>query len=97
MAFAINIDWPGVTEERYEAVRKIVKWETDQPAGALFHVATFDAEGAHVLDLWDSPEQFQAFVDSRLMPGVMQIGITSQPTVRVLPVHALFTPGFTAK
>jgi hypothetical protein len=97
MAFAINIDWPGVTKERYEAVRQIVKWETDHPAGALFHVATFDDEGAHVLDLWESPEQFQAFVASRLQPGIAQVGVTSQPTVRVLPVYALYTPGFTAK
>jgi hypothetical protein len=62
----------------------------------LFHVAAVDEHGLHVTDIWESPEAFRTFVNDRLMPGVAQLGITSQPVVELIPVHALFTPGFQA-
>lgn len=95
MAIAMFMSWPTATVEQYEAVRKIVDWEGDRPPGGLLHVAAFDEGGMHVTDLWDSAEQFQAFVDQRLMPGVAQVGIQSQPEIKVLPVHALWAPAFT--
>ena len=94
MAVAMFMSWAGVTAEQYDAVRKLVNWEGDPAPGGLFHVAATDEHGLHVTDIWESPEAFQTFVNDRLMPGVAQLGITSQPVVEVLPIHALFTPGF---
>jgi hypothetical protein len=45
-----------------------------------------------VLDLWDSPQQFQQFVNDRLTPGVQKTGIESQPKVQIAEAHALFVP-----
>jgi hypothetical protein len=44
--------------------------------------------------VWDSAEDFQRFVDDRLMPGVQQVGIQGQPQVEILPAHAIFAPGY---
>ena len=55
------------------------------------------AKGLRVVDVWDTAEQFQQFVETRLMPGVAQIGIPGEPAVEVLPIHRLFTPGYTPK
>jgi hypothetical protein len=88
------MEWDGVTAEQYEEVRKLVNWEGDVPPGGLFHVAAVGERGLRVSDVWDSAEAFQAFVERRLMPGVKQLGITSEPRVELLPVHALFTPGY---
>jgi hypothetical protein len=60
----------------------VVKWESDPPKGAKFHTAWFAADGFHVLDLWDSRADFEAFVHDRLTPGVQQIGIQGQPKVQ---------------
>ena len=97
MAIMMIMEWSGVSVEQYDQLRPIVKWETDHPDGAMFHVASHDGNGLRVTDVWQSAEQMQAFIDKRLMPGVMAIGITSQPKVEVYPTHAIFTPGYDPK
>jgi hypothetical protein len=94
---AMHLKWDGITPEQYDEVRNIVKWETNKPNGGLSHVAYFDGKGLRVHDLWESAEDLQNFVDKRLMPGVAQAGVTSQPIVEVYPTHAVFTPGYIAK
>jgi hypothetical protein len=94
MPVVVMLRWEGVTPEQYEEARKLINWEGDVPAGGLFHVAAFDQSGARVTDVWDSAEDFQRFVDDRLMPGVQQIGIQGQPQVEILPAHAVFAPGY---
>ena len=34
----------------------------------------------------------QAFVESRLMPAVKELGIESEPEVTITDAHAVFTP-----
>ena len=93
----MSMKWDGITPEQYNEVRNIVKWEENQPKGGLFHVAFFDGKGLRVNDVWESAADFQNFVDNRLMPGVIQAGLTTQPTVEVYPAHAVFTPGYVSK
>jgi hypothetical protein len=94
MPVVMSMEWDGVTREQYEAVRKLVAWETNKPAGAMLHIAAVTPTGLRVTDLWASAGDFQRFVEQRLMPGVQQVGIASQPKVEVHPMHALFKPAF---
>ncbi len=94
---AMHMKWKGITPEQYDEVRNIVKWETNHAKGGLYHVAFFDGEGLRVNDVWDSAEDLNNFVEKRLMPGVAQAGVTSQPEVEVYPAHAVFTPGYVMK
>lgn len=91
MAFVMRMEWPAVTPEMYDRVREIVGWETDPAPGGLFHVAFFDEGGFKVVDVWESPEDFQTFVDTRLMPGVAEAGgVDGEPSVTITPAHAVF-------
>ena len=92
MATVMLMHWPEVTKEQYEAVRRDVNWEGDVPHGAKFHVAWFGEDGFRVLDLWDSREGFETFVQERLMPGVQKAGIQGQPNVSYATSHAIFAP-----
>ena len=92
MATVMLMHWPEVTKEQYEQARADVKWETDTPAGAKFHVSWFGDDGLHVLDLWDSPQDFQKFVETRLNPATQRIGIKGQPNVQLAEAHAIFAP-----
>jgi hypothetical protein len=92
MATVMLMHWPEVTKEQYEQARADVKWETDTPAGAKFHVSWFGDDGLHVLDLWDSPQDFQKFVETRLNPATQRIGIKGQPNVQLTEAHAIFAP-----
>ncbi|HZT06839.1 MAG TPA: hypothetical protein VFC51_07390 [Chloroflexota bacterium] len=97
MSVVMIMEWDGVTKEQYEAARSLVNWEGNVPVGARFHVSAFGDTGLRVVDVWDSAEDFQRFVDTRLAQGVKQVGIETQPRVEIFPVHALFTPGFLPK
>lgn len=92
MAIVMNMRWAGVTKAQYDQARGVVKWETDVPAGAKFHVACFDDKGLRVTDVWESADDFNRFVEERLTPGVEQVGIQGQPEVEIVEAHAIFAP-----
>ena len=92
MPVVMNMYWPEVSPEQYDRARDIVKWETETPNGAIFHAAYFTNDGFRVTDVWETAEDFQNFVDQRLMPGVQQVGITGQPKVEITPTHRIFSP-----
>lgn len=94
MPIIMFMRWEGVTPEQYNQALEVVGWERDSPPGGLYHVATFDGTGLRVTDVWETAEQFQQFVEQRLMPGVKVIGLTGEPKVEIYPVHRLHTPGY---
>jgi hypothetical protein len=79
--------WPGATRELYEQKRAQVDWVGMRPAGANLHMSAFDdAGGLHVVDHWDTAEQFQAFIQERIAPAAQAAGVTTQPEVAIFPV-----------
>jgi hypothetical protein len=90
MAIVMNMTWKGVSAQQYDAVQAEVRWESEPPDGGSFHVAWFEDGDMRIVDVWKSPEAFQAFVDNRLMPGVAKVGIEGQPDVQIHPAHRVF-------
>ena len=91
----MTMRWDGVTLEQYDEALKLVRWEEERPDGGTFHVAAHDGQSLRVTDVWESAEQFQRFVDQRLMPGVASLGLPGEPQVEILPAHRVFIPGYT--
>jgi heme-degrading monooxygenase HmoA len=60
----------------------------------MFHVAASNGNGLRITDVWESAEDFQNFVESRLMPGVKQLGIEGEPKVEIYPAHRIFAPAY---
>ena len=92
MATVMLMHWPEVSLDQYEQARKEINWEGNVPKGAKFHVAWMAKDGFHVLDLWESREDFEKFVQERLMPGVQKIGIKGEPKVEFEEAQAIFAP-----
>jgi hypothetical protein len=65
----------NVTTDQYdETISRLQKVGTWPPEGLEFHCA-FKADGKfRVSEVWDSPEQFEAFGE-RLMPILQEVGI----------------------
>ncbi len=92
MAIGVILNFPGATIEQYdEASRGLNNGQplralSDWPGGGcLSHVSGATPEGLRVVDVWESPEKFQAFGE-KLMPLVQQAGM--QPTEPIVfPVH----------
>jgi hypothetical protein len=94
MQVLVIIDWAGVTEEQYDAARNLINLNLggDVPKGGMFHVSAITDEGARVVDIWESAEEFQAFFDDHVMPSAQELSIEGEPRVEIYPVHTLFMP-----
>ena len=89
MATVIMQRSDGLTPKQYDALRNVVGWDRDVPEGMHFHVASFDEGTLRMTDVWDSEERFGAFVQTRILPGLQQLGIDGQPEMIVAPAHKL--------
>jgi hypothetical protein len=47
MPIMMIMEWDGVTPEQYDQLKQLVNWETDVPAGGIFHVTAFSEQGAN--------------------------------------------------
>jgi hypothetical protein len=88
MPVVMYMEWDGFTPQQYDEVRANVSWEQDAPQGVILHVPWFADGGVRVLDLWDSAEDFQSFVDARLMPAVQAAGVTGEPRIQINPLYS---------
>ena len=92
MAQVMKMRWEGVTPQQYEQLRPLVRWETDHPEGAIFHVAWFTDGGISVMDVWESSEQFDRFFQDRLLPAIQELAIPGEPKIKWFEAHAVFNP-----
>jgi hypothetical protein len=78
----------NITKQMYETLRKEVDWEHKHPAGVILHAAGFDNSGnnVRVADIWESEEELNNFVSSRLLP-VMQKGGVPAPNVEIFQIN----------
>ncbi len=90
MATIMLMTWPEVTKVLYHQVLKEVKWEDDVPIGAKFHVAWFEDDGLHLLELWNSQKDFETFATNRLMPVITRRGVPGQPDVSFRESERIF-------
>ena len=82
----IEFDNPGMTAQQYdEIVQRLEENGLGAPDGRIYHVAAPTEAGWFVVDVWESPEQFNAFGD-RLMPIIEAVG-ASPPTPVIREVH----------
>ena len=94
MPVMVLMRWDGVSTHDYDTLRELVRWEENPPSGVLYHVAAQDGTALRVTDIWDSAAHFTQFVETRLMPAVTELGITTEPDIELFVTHALFAPGY---
>ena len=93
MPIVMNMRWGGVTPEQYEQAREQVGWEQRAPDGGIIHIASFTQDGLRVTDVWETADDFNRFVESRLMPVVQELGIEGEPEVTFSELQAVWNPG----
>jgi hypothetical protein len=98
MAVLIEDVFPaGVTIELLDAVTDEMGVDAELPPGGIVHVH-FERDGrAHGVDLWDSVEAYEQFVQSTLMPAMDKVAAArgldpskvGEPEVTITEVHRL--------
>jgi hypothetical protein len=96
MAILIENVFPvGITNEFLDAVTDQMGVDADLPPGGISHVH-FEKDGrAHGVDVFDSVEGYQDFVQSRLMPAMgkvaaakgLDVSKLGEPEVTITEVH----------
>jgi hypothetical protein len=76
----------GVTQDQYDRLKALTDWESRPPKGAIFHVAGFQDGAIHVIDVWESRSDLDAYVASRLAPSAREIGLHVDPPT-VMDTH----------
>jgi hypothetical protein len=88
MAIMFTYRHPGLTPQVYDTVRKAVNWEQRPPAGAIFHGISFDEGGATEVNVWETQETYDAYIEDRLRPAVQAHG-AQFPAPKVAPLYKL--------
>lgn len=94
MAIGFVMQFSGVGVDGYnEAMRNLelespgVRGvENDWPDGIIGHFAGSNENGWCVVDVWESPEKFDAFMQSRLGPAMAKAGLP-EPQVTPFEVY----------
>jgi hypothetical protein len=66
MAVFVELDFEGFTTEQYDEVDAALDPQGNPPDGMIAHSARMDGDTLRILDIWESPEAFGAFAESRL-------------------------------
>ena len=83
----MRMRWDGVSPENYDAVWAKLRIDEEPPDGGYFHIAWFDGSRMRLTDVWESPAHFGRFIGNRLEPGVVAVGIETEPIFEVLHCH----------
>jgi len=82
----------GFTKDMYETIRRESDFEHKPPPGLMFHVASFEKSGnkMHAAEIWESEEQLNDMISTRLMPLVQKykMPIMKTETYQVYNINA---------
>jgi hypothetical protein len=84
------MQFAGMDTSKYEAVMEklgLSGANPNWPKGIVSHVAGHTGEGMCVVDVWESQQDFDAFMQSRLKPAFDAVGGLPQPRLMSFQVH----------
>ena len=79
MAVGLIFDGSGVSEAQYRQVLEQVMRDNRPAPGLLHHAAGPSEDGFCVIEVWESQEALQQFIDERLGQALQEAGINVRP------------------
>jgi hypothetical protein len=90
MAVAMFMHWPGMTAGQYDSVMTRLELDTNPAAGGVLHLAAVTEEGLEVCDVWQTEQAFHGFLQQRLLPVALELGIDGEPEIQLVQLHNLY-------
>jgi hypothetical protein len=93
VAVAVVQDWIEEETDRsttnYDAVSERLQALGEPPAGMLVHTAGFTGNGFRIFEVWESREDYERFVEERLMPLIQEVAPADdrQPQQTIYELH----------
>jgi hypothetical protein len=94
MAVGMLLMGEGVTRDAYVGLTEKMfgnypMREDQSPEGLIVHTAGETAEGWYVYDIWESQEQFEEFLTSRIGPAAAELGADTPMTPQYFPIDTI--------
>ncbi|MBA3726131.1 MAG: hypothetical protein H0W86_06680 [Armatimonadetes bacterium] len=93
MAVIIQLEWPGLTLDQFDEARRRIRWEEEPAKGSIVQAQGWDNGTFKAADIWESEEDWNNFLQNRILPAVAGLNIPGQPTTRVFDAYGLLIPG----
>lgn len=92
MPTAIQMQFQNLGLDDYDRVCEALDFPSDWPDGLLAHGASEEDGKLRVVDIWDSPETYDRFVEERLGPAIGQAlgDRAEQPQRKDVPLHTFY-------
>ena len=85
MAVITVLEFPGMTRDQYGRVGALLTGSA--PEGINYHACGPVAGGWRIMDVWESREAFDRFVDGAYLPAVRRAGGPEPSRREVIPAH----------
>jgi hypothetical protein len=92
MTVVSTLDVSGLTAPEYRAVMDQLGVERRPEGGIYLHLTTPTDVGFRIVEIWDEKENFDRFVENRLVPANEAIGLSRATEITVTPLHNFFAP-----
>ena len=92
MTYVMTIDVHGIPPEKNRAVLNYMGVESHPANGIYLHLTTVTDFGYRIVEIWDSKEGFQQFLEQRMAPAIKALGIDRKTIITVMPLHNFFAP-----
>jgi hypothetical protein len=95
MAVCLVMQFRGIDRSKYDKIVEqlgLTGANPDWAPGFISHVVGFEGDIAHVVDVWESREDFERFVRDRLQPAFASVGSSPNPSVTVFEVYNTMQP-----
>jgi hypothetical protein len=96
MAVGLVMKFRGLGAQRYDAIMRqlgLTATGGDWPEGIISHAAGATQDGWCVVDVWESQDKFDSFLNDRLRPAFEATGGQQEPEVIGFQVHLLHDHG----
>lgn len=88
MAIAILFEFPGMSQQQYDAVMGELNFSNQPTPGLLFHVSGSQDDGWRAVEVWESEETWQTYFDQNYAAAVQRQIQTFHVTL--FPVHDVY-------
>ena len=95
MTVGVQIDFKGATLEQYDQAIERMGLLPGGPSmpRELFHWVTKTDDGFRVIDVWESREAFEQFLEGKLRLVAPDVGVDFPPEIQYFEVHNYFAGG----
>jgi uncharacterized protein YeaC (DUF1315 family) len=73
VAIGIIMEFEGFQPENYDAVAQEIGWPGNWPEGLTFHVAGQSADGMRLVEIWDSRDQHDRWMQETIQPAIQKV------------------------